>query len=95
MSDVNQKIEKLKKENKKLSLESKLRKSMAVELDRQKELLLQATEEVEVKKEKIEGISLKLSRYLPVQVYEQIFSGSLDIHKKASVRSSPSFSPIL
>ncbi len=83
MSDVNQEIEKLKKENKKLSLESKLRKSMAVELDRQKELLRQATEEVEAQKEKIEGISLKLSRYLPVQVYEQIFSGSLDIHKKS------------
>ena len=83
MSDVNQEIEKLKKENKKLSLQSKLRKSMAVELDRQKELLRQATEEVEAQKEKIEGISLKLSRYLPVQVYEQIFSGSLDIHKKS------------
>ena len=55
---------------------------MAVELDRQKELLRQATEEVEAQKEKIEGISLKLSRYLPVQLYEQIFSGSLDIHKK-------------
>ncbi len=83
MSDVKQEIEKLKKENKKLSLESRLRKSMAVELDRQKELLRQATEEVEAQKEKIEGISLKLSRYLPVQVYEQIFSGSLDIHKKS------------
>ena len=56
---------------------------MAVELDRQKELLRQATEEVEAQKEKIEGISLKLSRYLPVQLYEQIFSGSLDIHKKS------------
>ena len=64
MSDINQEIEKLKKDNKKLSLESKLRKSMAVELDRQKELLRQATEEVEAQKEKIEGISLKLSRYL-------------------------------
>ncbi|HCK76584.1 MAG TPA: adenylate/guanylate cyclase domain-containing protein, partial [Gammaproteobacteria bacterium] len=53
------------------------------ELDRQKELLRQATEEVEAQKEKIEGISLKLSRYLPVQLYEQIFSGSLDIHKKS------------
>ena len=42
---------------------------MAVELDRQKELLHQATEEVEAQKEKIEGISLKLSRYLPVQLY--------------------------
>ena len=83
MDDLSQEIEKLKKENKKLSLESKLRKSMAVELDRQKELLRQATEEVEAQKEKIEGISLKLSRYLPVQVYEQIFSGSLDIHKKS------------
>ena len=83
MSDLEQEIEKLKKENKKLSLESKLRKSMAVELDRQKELLRQATEEVEAQKEKIEGISLKLSRYLPVQLYEQIFSGSLDIHKKS------------
>ena len=81
MSDLEQEIEKLKKENKKLSLESKLRKSMAVELDRQKELLRKATEEVEAQKEKIEGISLKLSRYLPVQLYEQIFSGSLDIHK--------------
>ena len=59
MSDLEQEIEKLKKENKKLSLESKLRKSMAVELDRQKELLRQATEEVEAQKEKIEGISLK------------------------------------
>ncbi|GIT07386.1 MAG: hypothetical protein CM1200mP30_10160 [Pseudomonadota bacterium] len=39
MSDLEQEIEKLKKENKKLSLESKLRKSMAVELDRQKDLL--------------------------------------------------------
>ena len=78
MSDLEQELEKLKKENKKLSLESKLRKSMAVELDRQKELLHQATEEVEAQKEKIEGISLKLSRYLPVQLYEQIFSGSLD-----------------
>ena len=86
MSDANQEIEKLKKLNKKLSLESKLRRSMAVELDRQKELLRQATEQVEAQKEKIEGISLKLSRCLPVQVYEQIFSGSLDIHKK---RSSP------
>ena len=56
---------------------------MAVELDRQKELLRQATEEVEAQKEKIEGISLKLSRYLPVQLYEQSFSGSLDIHKKS------------
>ena len=83
MSDLEQELEKLKKENKKLSLESKLRKSMAVELDRQKELLLQATEEVEAQKEKIEGISLKLSRYLPIQLYEQIFSGSLDIHKKS------------
>jgi len=83
MSDLEQELEKLKKENKKLSLESKLRKSMAVELDRQKELLRQATEEVEAQKEKIEGISLKLSRYLPVQLYEQIFSGSLDIHKKS------------
>ena len=83
MGDLSQEIEKLKKENKKLSLESKLRKSMAVELDRQKELLRQATEEVEAQKDKIEGISLKLSRYLPVQVYEQIFSGSLDIHKKS------------
>ena len=83
MSDLEQEIEKLKKENKKLSLESKLRKSMAVELDRQKDLLRQATEEVEAQKEKIEGISLKLSRYLPVQLYEQIFSGSLDIHKKS------------
>ena len=72
MSDLEQELEKLKKENKKLSLESKLRKSMAVELDRQKELLRQATEEVEAQKEKIEGISLKLSRYLPVQLYEQI-----------------------
>ena len=62
MSDLEQELEKLKKENKKLSLESKLRKSMAVELDRQKELLRQATEEVEAQKEKIEGISLKLSR---------------------------------
>ena len=61
MSDLEQEIEKLKKENKKLSLESKLRKSMAVELDRQKDLLRQATEEVEAQKEKIEGISLKLS----------------------------------
>ena len=51
MSDLEQEIEKLKKENKKLSLESKLRKSMAVELDRQKELLRQATEEVEAQKE--------------------------------------------
>ena len=42
----------------------------------------QATEEVERKKTR-SGISLKLSRYLPVQVYEQIFSGSLDIHKKS------------
>ena len=83
MSDLEQEINDLKKENKKLSLESKLRKSMAVELDRQKELLRQATEEVEAQKEKIEGISLKLSRYLPVQLYEQIFSGSLDIHKKS------------
>ena len=83
MSDLEQEIEKLKKENKKLSLESKLRKSMAVELDRQKQLLRQATEEVEAQKDKIEGISLKLSRYLPVQLYEQIFSGSLDIHKKS------------
>ena len=83
MSDLEQEIKGLKKENKKLSLESKLRKSMAVELDRQKELLRQATEEVEAQKEKIEGISLKLSRYLPVQLYEQIFSGSLDIHKKS------------
>ena len=83
MSDLVQEIKDLKKENKKLSLESKLRKSMAVELDRQKELLRQATEEVEAQKEKIEGISLKLSRYLPVQLYEQIFSGSLDIHKKS------------
>ena len=83
MSDLEQEIKQLKKENKKLSLESKLRKSMAVELDRQKELLRQATEEVEAQKEKIEGISLKLSRYLPVQLYEQIFSGSLDIHKKS------------
>lgn len=55
MSDLEQEIEKLKKENKKLSLESKLRKSMAVELDRQKDLLRQATEEVEAQKEKIEG----------------------------------------
>ena len=47
MSDLEQEIEQLKKENKKLSLESKLRKSMAVELDRQKDLLRQATEEVE------------------------------------------------
>ena len=39
MSDLEQEIKDLKKENKKLSLESKLRKSMAVELDRQKELL--------------------------------------------------------
>ena len=83
MSDLEHEIKDLKKENKKLSLESKLRKSMAVELDRQKELLRQATEEVEAQKEKIEGISLKLSRYLPVQLYEQIFSGSLDIHKKS------------
>ncbi|MBT3430843.1 MAG: adenylate/guanylate cyclase domain-containing protein [Proteobacteria bacterium] len=83
MSDLEQEIKDLKKENKKLSLESKLRKSMAVELDRQKELLRQATQEVEAQKEKIEGISLKLSRYLPVQLYEQIFSGSLDIHKKS------------
>jgi adenylate cyclase len=83
MSDLEQEIKQLKKANKKLSLESKLRKSMAVELDRQKELLRQATEEVEAQKEKIEGISLKLSRYLPVQLYEQIFSGSLDIHKKS------------
>ena len=83
MSDLEQEIKDLKKANKKLSLESKLRKSMAVELDRQKELLRQATEEVEAQKEKIEGISLKLSRYLPVQLYEQIFSGSLDIHKKS------------
>ena len=83
MSGLEQEIEKLKKENKKLSLESKLRKSMAVELDRQKDLLRKATEEVEAQKEKIEGISLKLSRYLPVQLYEQIFSGSLDIHKKS------------
>ena len=58
MSDLEQEIKQLKKENKKLSLESKLRKSMAVELDRQKELLRQATEEVEAQKEKIEGISL-------------------------------------
>lgn len=83
MSDLEQEIKDLKKEKKKLSIESKLRKSMAVELDRQKELLRQATEEVEAQKEKIEGISLKLSRYLPVQLYEQIFSGSLDIHKKS------------
>ena len=59
MSGLEQEIEKLKKENKKLSLESKLRKSMAVELDRQKDLLRKATEEVEAQKEKIEGISLK------------------------------------
>ena len=58
MSGLEQEIEKLKKENKKLSLESKLRKSMAVELDRQKDLLRKATEEVEAQKEKIEGISL-------------------------------------
>ena len=83
MSDLEQELEKLKKENKKLSLESKLRKSMAVELDRQKDLLRQATEKVEEQKEKLEEISLKLSRYLPVQLYEQIFSGSLDIHKKS------------
>ena len=83
MSDLEQEIKDLKKENRKLSLESKLRKSMAVELDRQKELLRQATEVVEAQNEKIEGISLKLSRYLPVQLYEQIFSGSLDIHKKS------------
>ena len=62
MSDLEQEIKDLKKENKKLSIESKLRKSMAVELDRQKELLRQATQEVEAQKEKIEGISLKLSR---------------------------------
>ena len=95
MSDVNQEIEKLKKENKKLSLESKLRKSMAVALDRQKELLRQATEEVEAQKEKIEGISLKLSRYLPVQLYEQIFSGSLDIHKKSERKKLTIFIQIL
>ena len=83
MSDLEQELEKLKKENKKLSLESKLRKSMAVELDRQKDLLRQATEKVEEQKKKLEEISLKLSRYLPVQLYEQIFSGSLDIHKKS------------
>ena len=57
MSDLEQELEKLKKENKKLSLESKLRKSMAVELDRQKELLRQATEEVEAQKERIEAVS--------------------------------------
>ena len=95
MSDLEQEIEKLKKENKKLSLESKLRKSMAVELDRQKDLLRQATEEVEAQKEKIEGISLKLSRYLPVQLYEQIFSGSLDIHKKVREKNSRNSSTIL
>jgi hypothetical protein len=95
MSDLEHELEKLKKENKKLSLESKLRKSMAVELDRQKELLRQATEEVEAQKEKIEGISLKLSRYLPVQLYEQIFSGSLDIHKRMREKSSRFSSPIL
>ena len=95
MGDLSQEIEKLKKENKKLSLESKLRKSMAVELDRQKELLRQATEEVEAQKEKIEGISLKLSRYLPVQVYEQIFSGSLDTHKKSERKAHHLFSDIV
>ena len=44
MSDLEQEIKDLKKENKKLSIESKLRKSMAVELDRQKELLRQFDE---------------------------------------------------
>ena len=67
---------------------------MAVELDRQKDLLRKATEEVEAQKEKIEGISLKLSRYLPVQLYEQIFSGSLDIHKKSDCKKLTSSSPI-
>ena len=83
MSNLERQIQKLEKENKKLSLEAKLRKSMAVELNRQKELLRQATDEIEAQKERIEGISLKLSRYLPVQLYEQIFSGSLDIHKRS------------
>lgn len=68
---------------------------MAVELDRQKELLRQATEVVEAQNEKIEGISLKLSRYLPVQLYEQIFSGSLDIHKKSERKKLTIFFPIL
>ena len=79
LSEINE----LKKENKKLSLESKLRKSMSAELGRQKELLSKAREDIEKQKNKIEQISIKLSRYLPAQIYEQIFSGSLDIHKKS------------
>jgi class 3 adenylate cyclase len=79
LSELNE----LKKENKKLSLESKLRKSMSAELGRQKELLSKAREDIEKQKNKIEKISIKLSRYLPAQIYEQIFSGSLDIHKKS------------
>jgi len=82
-ADLLTQINELKKENKKLSLESKLRKSMSAELDRQKELLSKAREDVEKQKNKIEKISIKLSRYLPAQIYEQIFSGSLDIHKKS------------
>ena len=84
--DLLSQINELKKENKKLSLESKLRKSMSAELDRQKELLSKAREDVEKQKNKIEKISIKLSRYLPTQIYEQIFSGSLDIHKKSQRR---------
>ena len=82
MNNIQQDIQNLKKQNQKLLLESKLRKSMSAELDRQKELLKQAREDIEKQKNKIEEISIKLSRYLPVQIYEQIFSGSLDIHKK-------------
>ena len=82
MSNIQKELEELKKKNKKLSLESKLRKSMSDELDRQKELLRQAQTDIAEQKDKIEEISIKLSRYLPSQIYEQIFSGNLDIHKK-------------
>ena len=82
MSNIQKELEELKKKNKKLSLESKLRKSMSAELDRQKELLKKAQTDIAEQKDKIEEISIKLSRYLPSQIYEQIFSGNLDIHKK-------------
>ena len=82
MSNIQKELEELKKKNKKLALESKLRKSMSAELDRQKELLKKAQIDIAEQKDKIEEISIKLSRYLPSQIYEQIFSGNLDIHKK-------------
>ena len=88
--DLLTQINELKKENKKLSLESKLRKSMSAELDRQKELLRKSREDVEIQKNKIE--KKRIYKRAPELIV--FYSNGPSIYRKGARHIKPTTSSI-